>query len=55
MNSFEQAGEAMLLAEEGKALIARAIVAELRRWAGLVHEWLVQMPTTLPPTESPHR
>ena len=55
MNSFEQAGEAMMLAEEGKAQIARAIVASIRRGIAIVHEWLVEMPTSLPPTESIRR
>ncbi len=55
MRSFEQAGEAMLLAEEGKAQIARALMAGLRRCVDIVHEWLVEMPTTLPPSESSRR
>ena len=55
MNSFEQAGEAILLAEEGKAQIARALAVVVRRWVSGLHDWLVAMPTSFPPTESVRR
>ncbi len=55
MKTFEQAGEAMLLAHEGQLLLTRAFASTVARWASGLKNWLGNMPTTLPPTESPHR
>jgi hypothetical protein len=55
MNAFEQAGEAMMLAQEGNRQIAQAIAATFRRWTAEFKAWLSAMPTTLPPTESTGR
>jgi hypothetical protein len=55
MNSFEQAGEAMLLAQEGNKMIAAAIISAVRGWVASFRGWLAHMPTTLPPTESIRR
>ena len=55
MKTFEQTGEAMLLAHEGHILLTRALVATVKGWAVGLKTWLGNMPTTLPPTESHHR
>ena len=55
MNTFEQAGEAMLLAHEGQIILGRALVSTVKEWMAGLKTWLGNMPTTLPPTESPHR
>ena len=51
MTNFEQAGEALLLAQQGNAQIARTIAAALSIWTTGLKDWLARMPTTLPPTE----
>ncbi|WP_158744761.1 hypothetical protein [Acidisphaera sp. L21] len=55
MNAFDQAGEAMLMAQEGKLLIARALVATIQGWVSSFKSYVGGMPTTLPPTESVRR
>jgi hypothetical protein len=52
LDSFSQAGEAMLLAEEGNRQIARALAASVGNAFASLKAWLAAMPTTLPPTES---
>ena len=52
MNAFEQAGEAMLLAEEGKVQMARAIVAQVQKWIADFRSYLGHLPTNLPPTDT---
>jgi hypothetical protein len=52
MNGFEEYGQAMLLANQGNAQVADAIVAGVKRVAENFRGWLRAMPTTLPPTES---
>ena len=55
MDMFDQVGEAMLLAQEGQLLLGRAVVSAVKGWTAGLRSWLANMPTTLPPTESPHR
>ncbi len=55
MKTFEQAGEAMLLAQEGNVLLARAMLSTIKGWTASLKTWLSSMPTNLPPTEPLHR
>ena len=52
MNTFQQSGESMLLAQQGQAQIAFAIAAKVRSWLTGFKGWQSAMPVTLPPTES---
>ncbi len=52
MKMFDQAGEAILLAEQGKAELAQALANGVKAWLEAFRDWLGKMPTTLPPTES---
>jgi hypothetical protein len=55
MESLNRAGEAMLLAEQGRQEIARALVAAVSRWWSDLKSWRAHLPTNLPPTESVRR
>ncbi len=52
MRTFEQAGEAMLLAEQGQREIANAVLTSVKRWIAGFQAWRGRMPTAMPPTES---
>ena len=52
MDTFSQAGEGILLAQDGQRQIAQALAATLNRWLASFKAWAVTMPTSLPPTES---
>lgn len=51
MDMFQQAGEAMLLAQDGQKQIALAAAARIGSWFSKLKVWHATMPGTLPPTE----
>ncbi len=55
MNMMEQAGEALILAQQGNTLLARSLAATVKGWVAGLGTWLRNMPTTLPPTDSYRR
>ena len=52
MTSFEQVGETLLLAEEGRRALARELAVVFGRWWSGFREWHAGMPTALPPIEA---
>ena len=51
MDTFSEAGEALLLAEQGHRQIAHEVADLARGLVGSLRTWLAAMPTSLPPTE----
>ena len=55
MSSFEQIGETMLLAEEGRRALAREMAVVFGKWWSRLLDWQASMPTALPPVEAAGR
>jgi hypothetical protein len=51
-SGFEQYGEALMLASEGNAQIAKALAIGFKRLVETFRGYVGAMPATLPPTES---
>jgi hypothetical protein len=51
---FEEMGQSLLLAQEGRELIARAIAAKLSRMAGLVSAGFARLASRAPSIEGWH-